>query len=776
MKQFYLLLFSLFALCCSAAQTTASFQANTRYRFSCKKYGNGVLGLGSAHGAQPYFYYLTNTEQCDDGWWYIVASANGWYIQNAQTMQYITYTDQRVGQKAKGLEPTYYPQDDASEWQLVEEGNGYWSVRNVKDPTQWFNQRVDGSYLLGSYTGSGADNELFKIYDETGKQISSNGSASGSLSSFIDSLTLGGKPLVYDMKSQTYYASLPSTIRQQSSWITTLHYVLNENQPSNVKLSIENTEVLQGDSIIISPVTCEEDYTLTLTKDTETLYSTKLRFTFLPIVEMNLESCNGNSYTMGEMRVINSDAEGYDSIFTAKMKYRGATAQSFPKKSYAVKFCDADGSSVDRSFFGLREDNNWILDAMYVDRACMRNRIATDLWNDFSTLPYYSEKEPNALTGTRGRFVEVFLNGNYHGLYCMTEKMDRKQLKLKKYKSAEKSDTGVEEIHGLLYKSSNWSYEVLMGHDIDRKYYPHHAPSSYSNKLGTETWGGFELKYPDFETEAVEWKPLYDAVNFVATSSQSTFDQKVKDVFDYPILRDYYLFIELLLATDNHGKNMHYYVYDNAKEKYQKLCVAPWDLDGIFGQNYYADISYTNDATQDFDTFLWNHEHGQLTLFTMLENGSLDWKEDLATRYAELRPTWFNPDSLSARFVNYADLFSESHADLREQTAWPKYHSKLQSEASYAENWIKTRIETLDEKYGYDPTVTNVNSAKAEQYISIAGGRGNIIVKTSRPTKLSIYNLQGILVRSENVESGLTPITGLASGAYIVNGQKVIVQ
>ena len=777
MRKFYLFFFSLFMLCTTASQAAATFQSHTRYRFSCKRYGSGVLALGSAHGAQPYFYYLTDTDQCEDGWWYITATANGWYIQNAQTLQYITYTGQRISQKAKGLEPTNYPQGNASEWQLVEESDGYWSVRNVQDPTQWFNQRVDGSYLLGSYEGSGTDNELFKIYDETGKEFHSSGNVSGSLQSAIDSLLLGGKPLVYDKKAQIYYASVPSAVRQQSSWATTLHYVLSEGQPSDAKLSIENAQLVQGDSVLITPLTCDEDYTLLLTQGEEVLASAKLRFTFLPIVEMTLSSCNGNDYTMGEMRVVNPEIEGYDSLFTAKMKYRGATAQSFPKRSYAVKFCDAEGTSVNRSFFGLREDKNWILDAMYVDRACMRNRVATDLWNDFATLPYYSEKEPDVLTGTRGQFVEVFLNGAYHGLYCMTEKMDRKQLKLKKFKEAEKTGTGVEEIHGLLYKSGDWTYEVFMGHELNSKYYPHHAPSYYSNTLGVESWRGFEIKYPDYESEAVDWKPLYDAINFVATSSQTNFDKKVQSVFDYPMLRDYYLFIDLMLATDNHGKNMFYYVYDEAKEKYQKMSLAPWDMDGTFGQNYYAETNYTSDATQDLDTFLWRYEHGQLTLFTMLESShTRDWAEDLAERYAQLRSTYFNPDSLAARFANYASLFADSHADQREQAAWPKYHNALQSEASYAENWVRERIAALDEKYGYDPAVTAIDQAKANSYFSVCGGNGAIAVNVAQPTLVRIYTLQGMLIRTVNVSSGLTPIRGLAAGAYIVNGRKVLVR
>lgn len=61
----------------------------------------------------------------------------------------------------------------------------------------------------------------------------------------------------------------------------------------------------------------------------------------------------------------------------------------------------------------------------------MRNRLCMDLWNSFSPVPYIND-EPDAINGTRGKFVEVLVNGKYQGLYCLSEKIDRKQLKLKK--------------------------------------------------------------------------------------------------------------------------------------------------------------------------------------------------------------------------------------------------------------------------------------------------------------------------------------------------------
>ena len=461
-------------------------------------------------------------------------------------------------------------------------------------------------------------------------------------------------------------------------------------------------------NITLSSPTCQTPYTLGVyTTDGTLKASAPLNFTFLPIVEINTGGNGiGNSYTAGTIRVAEADAARPDTVITAKYKIRGASSSGKRKKSYAIKLYDASGNSFDYSFFGLRSDNNWILDAMYIDGACMRNRVATDLWNDFSVRPYYAAKEKKALTGTRGHFVEVFMDGTYHGLYCMTEKLDRKQLKLKKYQAADSTVAGsTGKVRGLLYKTIQWDYAVHMGHYSDRNYYPGTSPSGYSNTLGCETWCNYEQKYPDYAEEAVEFGPMYNAVNFVCTSSQSDFESGVKSYFDFATTRDYYLFIDLLLATDNHGKNMFYYVYDHSKS--DLVGMAPWDLDGTFGINWAGSTSLTSDATQDFDTFLWQRENGQMGLYDKLAlSTTLSWDNYLAARYATLRRSQFQPAALAQRFATYASLFADSHADVREQNKWGRYHATIQTSATYAQEWVQERVAALDQKYDYGTLVT----------------------------------------------------------------------
>lgn len=602
----------------------------------------------------------------------------------------------------------------------------------------------------------------------------------------FDSLRINDKQLVYDGRGNAYFATLPEGMRNSGDYTAKVTYKLKATNADGYTLKVNGQEPDADGYVTFDNVDCETLYPIELTNASENVdLSAKIRFTFLPIVELNCSSVNSKAYTTGSLRVTDPASLGYDSLMIAAFKYRGASSSNYPKRSYAIKLRDENGNSVDRKLLGYRSDNNWILDAMYIDLACMRNRVATDLWNAFECKPYYADREKKVRTGTRGKFVEVILNGQWSGLYCMTEKMDRKQLKLKKFVPAAQSTTGENEVHGVLYKSNQWTYEVFMGHesnddnDYKQVIYPHKKVSDYKNILGQETWCEYEFKYPDYEDEAVEWRPLHDAANMVATSFILNIDS-VKSRFDYPMLRDYYLFIDLLLATDNHGKNLFWYAYDTQGPEGDKLSLAPWDLDGTFGQDWDGVITNTKDVTLDFDTYIKNYEHGQFAIFDLIKSRS-EWQQDLKDRYAELRIKGvISGDSIANRFANYASLFEASLADQREQNMWSKtYHSRhkdIQGGATYAESWIRRRVNWLDQKYGFDAAVTAINEAKAEAYFAALGGVGCISVNAGKAQSVRIYNIAGQLVRNAQVGSGVTTINGIPAGIYVVNGTKVMVK
>lgn len=790
------LLLSLTALA-GTARTLANLSPDEPVRLESKYYGTGAIVLGERHGSTALLYYLTGETSADDGWWYVRSEGEGYVFVNAQTNQYMTYTTNRINGVQKGITLTDASMGSMSQWSLEPQDDGSIKVASVYDPSQYFNQRIDGTYLLGTYANELGDNEYFYLYDKNGRQITFNesgGETTASLADLIDTLrvtTADGltRTAVYDAWEKAYLLPVDTLLRHGGDLSLTLkpkYKVQNVTDLTGATLTIDGATPSANAQTITAP-TCAKPYTLMLTAadGTTVLAKGALQLTFLPVVDMRVNEywLNGSTYTEGTFQVVTAESETADTLLNAKFRYRGATAQTMAKKSFAVKLLDADGKGFDHSFFGLREDNNWILDAMAVDAACMRNRVSFDLWNDFSTPPYYKADEKKALTGTRGRFVEVILNGKYQGLYCMTEKLDRKQLKLKKYKEAKKGKP--EEIHGLLYKTDQWSYEVLMGHDLDNRTLPGRAPAGYSNELGQETWQSYEQQYPDAAEEAVDWEPMWNGVNFIATSSQEDFDAQLKDRFDYPALRDYYLFIELMLATDNHGKNMFWYVYDKQSKTYgEKLGLTPWDLDGTWGGRWDGS-TYICSPTQDFDTFLWANEHGQLTTYIRLaQSQTIDWAGDLKARYAELRKTWFSEPSLTGRFAAYATLFADSHADEREERRWSGYnfynadHRDLQGAATYIEQWIPQRLAALDEKYGYDPNEQTgiTTTAPAAPYLGVTGGSRCLALTTSRPLTTGLYSADGRLVRTLTLRQGLNTVSALTPGVYLIEGQKVIVK
>ena len=645
-----------------------------------------------------------------------------------------------------------------------------------------------GSHMVGLYDADPGSTFVFCSADErhydllTSQGITFDGSdptnrIPSKLKTAFDSLQLAGKELVWDNSHARFMATLPPTVEEGTTYTAPLHQVLRATY-EGLSLRVNGT-LIDSDMkpVTFDRVDCQTEYPLELLNaEGEVVRTAGLLFTYLPVVEVNVTSCNGSYYTRGSLRVTDPEASGYDSLYIADFKYRGATAQSFPKKAYAIKMRDANGESVDRKFFGLRNDNNWILDAMAVDPACMRNRVATDLWNAFCTPPYYKEKEKKALTGTRGHFVEVLLNGSYHGIYCMTEKLDRKQMKLAKYVPA--TATEPDTIKGLLYKSSQWSYEVFMGHEIDSERFPGYEPEAYSNTMGIETWAEYELKYPDYEDEGVDWQPLWNAVNFVAKGPSSpTFAYDLPFMFDMPVMNDYYLFIDLLLATDNHGKNIFFAIYDKTSRYGNKITIAPWDLDGTWGARWDGSYKYTSDATRDLDAFLWECEHGQHTLYYWLkQNDFNNWQATLAQRYAQLRQTYWQTEQLTDRFAAYAELFAKSHADEREEDRWPSLHSGIQDAVNYVLDWIPNRIAALDAKYGYDPAMVGINEADADAYFKAEGAAGSIGVTAGSPCTIRIYNTAGQLLRHEQVQAGFHVLSGFAPGIYVVNGLKVMVR
>ena len=504
-------------------------------------------------------------------------------------------------------------------------------------------------------------------------------------------LTIDGHPVVYIESLDLFLCPIPLS-QFGRSMTATVNYTKGGND-----LVIDARIVPPGTSYTFASIAGGKNFTLSMTTSNGTVVHKPMTFTSLPVVQ--IEGSFGNNYTDGHITVNTTDGTTAERL-EMKAKWRGGITNSGNKHkhNYHVKLKDAAGDKLERSYFGLRNDNSWILEACQVDMSRVRNRVFTDLWNDYSTPPYYIANDARAMTGTRGRFVELTLNGEYRGIYCMTENMDRKQMKLKKI------DENTGQYHGQLWKSKDWSYATLMGTRPDGNYQPKDYLSTPNSS--SEMWDSYEVKYPDFEDygNKTDWTTLYNAVNFVATASDDDFRNHVAEYFDLPLVIDYYILMETILATDNHGKNMFFGVYDKQTDK--RITFGVWDMDASCGQRWSDDYYHRDDIMnpeRDYAEYIAREEHGDYNLFKRLKaTNAGNFEQKVRQRYNDLRKGALNTSSILGRFQTYLSEFKANGAAQREYARWSgdsdvAYKTlDFDNEMQYITSWLTRRMNYLD--------------------------------------------------------------------------------
>lgn len=435
-------------------------------------------------------------------------------------------------------------------------------------------------------------------------------------------------------------------------------------------------------------------------------------------------------YLNGMMQL--TDVDGSVIEMPAKFKSRGATASKYMSKpAFNMKLRNDDYSEeVDSSLLGLRSCSSWILDAMAIDRICMRNRVCFDIWNEFSRLPY--ETQYDGRYGTEGRFIEVYINDKYYGIYCLNDRINRKLLDLKKTKEEE---DGSVLVRGVLYKSgtSDISPQESPGYNED------------STACVVSWHNAWELTYPDDYGGVQAWAPLQDAF------ANGKGAEYVKKYFYLENLADYQILVMALSIGDNWGNKNHYLSVRNINKNIddpdptesdrRRFVLIPWDLDTSLGGKYdggYYNGNYSAWAVKDIS---------KNALYPISSvSGDPEYQAILKRRWIEARKGAFSVSSVKTKLEKYRDLFLESGAWDRmvtyfnSQKSKPKLAEDFTREIELIEKWYEDRFREMDAYFGIETDVEKVT--------------------LSSTSEDAVYDLMGRKVN--------TPV--LSPGLYISNG------
>ena len=339
---------------------------------------------------------------------------------------------------------------------------------------------------------------------------------------------------------------------------------------------------------------------------------------------------------------------GTTSSLPGTVKFHGATSQAYPKKSFGLTL------DAPNALLGMRESAHWVLNAAYIDRSLMRHKISYDLFRSLST-------REGKRFAVASRFVELYLNGNYHGAYLLMERVDRQLLELTAYQSNDVS-------HACIYKAV--SHAANFGH-------PGHA--------------GFEQREPDPLITA-HWQPLDEFTRFVSSTPDAQFfhpSTGIESRLDLDNAIDFHLLVLLTSNMDGITKN-----FILARQRPiagapgPRFFFAPWDYDGTFGRNWDASPVAPS-------AWLSNH------LFDRLMANPA-YRDRFAARWKQLRQHEFSVKTIHSLIDENARTLGAGAQ--RNAARWPVAGGPYPDALSFADDiaqmksWTEARLKWLDQE------------------------------------------------------------------------------
>ena len=419
------------------------------------------------------------------------------------------------------------------------------------------------------------------------------------------------------------------------------------------------------------------------------------------------------------------------------VRHRGKWSLQYPKKSLDLEFRQSEDwqETRDVQFGNMRDDDDWVIDALYNEPMRVNAYLAHKVWLDLHQLHYQAD-EPEARAGADLEFVEVFFDGQYYGLCTLGEQVDRKQLKLKKMKDGE--------IRGALFKSDDYTKATGFWSVPDEQ------PQG-------DRWAGWEVKHP--EPDEVDWEQLRSLIRFAAASDADDFRAEAAARFDLDNMIDYALFVNALRLTDNVSKNVYLARYQTDSPYF----FVPWDMDAGLGNKW--------DGTRNDDLTGWNETN---LMARLAELSPEDYADRLCGRVEALQTGLLHPDSLIGRLRSIVGELEHSGAYRRENMRWSNVNisgeqldytaSVLRHQGTFVADYVCGRSTAVAD-IGKDA------SGLLRLYPNPAGERAFVDLRGQvLPLPYRLMDRDGRVLRSGQMATEVAPVElqGLPPGMYFL--------
>lgn len=237
-------------------------------------------------------------------------------------------------------------------------------------------------------------------------------------------------------------------------------------------------------------------------------------------------------------------------------------------------------------------------------------------------------------------------------------------------------------------------------------------------------------------------------------SNDSVFNSGIFTKFTEANAIDYFIFLNVIRATDNTSKNIYIARYNTGYPYFY----TPWDLDGTWGNIY--------DGTEQniFNDILSNGLYDRL-----IKNNTDSIFPAMSQRWFELRQGMLSTEQLQLAFDSAQQILSGNNVYAREQLVWDYNYDP--SYADYVNTWRGNRLSFLDNYFS--PKILAVQSPVSSSiniYPVPAKDHLTIDYQGTAGTAYEIVSLQGTSESAGTLNNGSNYLSTekLVNGIYLI--------